>query len=115
MSARRPYACVDTIHDDSRLRLAQQQSTFHAVDSVLQIRRDYLQGPMGRNDAGASGLGAMPSRAGKRPVSTRHQASSRAQLLPAPYYGYPTPNYAYAPYPYRSYPPLGGAFWSGWG
>jgi hypothetical protein len=33
---------------------------------------------------------------------------------PAPYYGYPTPYYAYAPYPYGSYPPLGGAFWSGW-
>jgi hypothetical protein len=32
---------------------------------------------------------------------------------PAPYYGYPTPYYAYAPYPYGSYPPLGGAFWSG--
>ena len=75
------YACVDTIHDGSRLRLAQQQPTFNAVDSVLQIRRDYLQGPMGRNDAAASGLGPMPSRAGKRPVSTRHPASSRAQLL----------------------------------
>ena len=75
------YACVDTIHDGSRLRLAQQQPTFNAVDSVLQIRRDYLQGPLGRNDAAASGLGPMPSRAGKRPASTRHPASSRAQLL----------------------------------
>jgi hypothetical protein len=27
-------------------------------------------------------------------------------------YGYPAP--VNAPYPYGAYPPLGGAFWSGW-
>ena len=47
--------------------------TFNAVDSVLQIRRDYLQGPLGRNDSAAPGLGATTSRA-RHPVRMRHPA-----------------------------------------
>jgi hypothetical protein len=51
--------------------------TFNAVDSVLQIRRDYLQGPLGLNNSAAPGLGATISRA-RHPVRMRHPARFRA-------------------------------------
>jgi len=53
---------------------------FNAVDSMLQIRRDYLQGPLGQNDSAAPGLGAKISRV-RHPVRMRHPTSFRPQLL----------------------------------